>query len=89
MGPLCFSQELAACLIKAGVFIRRKSGPQPPVESSAQRFWENSTEGALKNTLGTFSASLSEIPPRPLSCCQNERGDPRPLTVGETSDECG
>ena len=50
MGPLGFSQELAACLIKAGVFIRRQSGPHPSAESSAQRFWENSTEGDLKNT---------------------------------------
>ena len=77
MGPLCFSQDLAACLIKARVFIRRKSGPQPPVESSAQRFWENSTEGALKNTSGTFSASLSEIPPAPCPAAKR-----RGVTLG-------
>lgn len=65
---LYFSQGLTACLIQDRICIRRKSGPQPPTESSVQRFWHKSTKegfGELKNTLGVClsHAPFLRIPP--------------------------
>lgn len=71
------------------VYIRSKSGPQPPAESSAQRFWENSTEEDFEEaekTLGacSFCAPFSEIPH-----CERERGDLRLCLVTPDGPERG
>lgn len=67
---LYFSQGLTVYLIQDRMCVRRKSGPQPPTESSVQRFWHKPTKcssvlrGTEEHTLSVClsHASFLRIP---------------------------